>query len=115
MSDLNDLIKELESSIKYLKDNDELLDDLGDIAEKNIKKNTPKRTGKLQESITKVKRGNSITITSDVDYADDVEFGHSDGNGFVKGSHMFENGMAASQNEFNKKVEDYMDNILLFK
>lgn len=115
MSDLDDLIDELENAIKYLKDDEELLDDLGDIAEKNIKKITPRRTGKLQGSIKAVKNGEAVAITSDCDYAIDVEFGHSEGSGFVKGSHMFEYGMNSAQFELNKEVEKFMDNIPLFK
>ena len=115
MADLNDFMSELEDAIKYLNDDNTLVDDLGKIATKTIKRYTPRRSGRLQDSIRLEKQGNKATITSDVDYAIDVEFGHSEGSGFVKGSHMFENGMAASENEMNKTVEDFLDKIPLFK
>ena len=115
MADLNDFMSELEDAIKYLKDKDTLVDDLGKIATKSIKRYTPRRSGSLQESIKLEKQGNKAVVTSDCDYADDVEFGHSRGGTFVQGKHMFENGMASAQVEMNKTVEDFIDKIPLFK
>lgn len=115
MANLNDFMSELEDAIKYLKDEDTLVDDLGKIATKSIKRYTPRRSGSLQESIKLEKQGNKAVVTSDCDYADDVEFGHSRGGTFVQGKHMFENGMASAQVEMNKTVEDFIDKIPLFK
>lgn len=125
---LDDLIADIEASINYIEQGKpKLLKDLGDIAVKNIKRYTPVKTGKLQNSIRATIKGDTVEVDSSVDYADDVEFGHMQEERFVpvldrmlepkfvKGSHMFENGMNSAVSELNKEVDKFMDNIPLFK
>lgn len=126
--DLNDLINELESSISYIEEEvPKLRKDLGDIAAKSIKNLTPTNTGKLRDSIEASVQGESVTIGSTVDYAEHVEFGHMQKKRyvpeiektisakFVKGSHMFENGMLKAEPELDNKVEDFLNNLPIFK
>ena len=124
----DDLIADIESSIDYIeRGKPQLLDKLGDIAVKNIKRYTPVKTGRLQNSIRATIKGDTAEVDSSVDYADDVEFGHMQEERFVpvldrmlepkfvKGSHMFENGMNSAISELNKEVDKFVDNIPLFK
>lgn len=123
----DDLIADIEASIDYIEQGKpKLLKDLGEIAVKNIKRYTPVKSGKLQNSIKATVKGDTAVIDSDVDYAVYVEYGHMQEERFVpvldkmlepkfvKGSHMFENGMNSAVSELNKEVDKFMDNIPLF-
>ena len=126
--DLDDLLNDLQESIKYIEqETPKLRKDLGQIAVKNIKRLTPTKTGKLVNSIQANIQGETVVIDSDCDYADDVEFGHMQEARyvpeidrmlepkFIKGSHMFENGMLRAEKELDKRVEKFVDNIPIFK
>lgn len=76
-----------------------------------VKENTPRKTGRLQDSwkVGKVeKRGDEyyIEVYTEVDYAEPVEYGHrkSGGKGFVKGKHMME----ISLDEVNQRLPAYL-------
>lgn len=124
----DDFIADIAASIDYIEQGKpKLLKDLGKIAVKNIKRYTPVKTGKLQNSIRATIKGDKAEVDSSLDYADDVEFGHMQEERFVpvldrmlepkfiKGSHMFENGMNSAISELNKEVDKFVDNIPLFK
>lgn len=126
--DLEDLINDLNDSINYIEsETPKLKKDLGEIAVNNIKKLTPRDTGKLQNSIRATQHGDTIIVDSDLDYADDVEFGHMQEARyvpeldrmlepkFIKGNHMFENGMVRAEKELDDRVEDFLDNLPIFK
>lgn len=128
MSGLDELIRDLERSIGYIKEETpELLKEMVNIAKKEIQEVTPVKTGKLKDSIQATVVGNKATIDSSVDYADDVEFGHIQEERFVpelgvmiedkfiKGSHMFENGMNNAKDKIDREVKDFMENLPIFK
>ena len=76
-----------------------------------VKENTPKKTGRLQDSwkVGKIeKRGDEyyIEVYTNVEYAEPVEYGHRTRGrrGFVKGRHM----MAISLEEVSKKLPAYL-------
>lgn len=125
---LDALIADLQKAKAYIqKETPQLLEDMSDIAVKEIKAVTPVKTGRLQNSIQANITGNKAVIDSTEDYADDVEFGHMQeerfvpvlgvmvGDGFIKGSHMFENGMNNAEHKLDRKVKDFMDNLPIFK
>ena len=125
---IDDFIADIAASIDYIeKGKPKLLKDLWKIVVKNRKRYTPVMTGKLQNSIRATIKGDKAEVDSSLDYADDVEFGHMQEERcvpvldrmlepkFVKGSHMFENGMNSAISELNKEVDKFVDNIPLFK
>ena len=76
-----------------------------------VKENTPKKTGRLQDSwkVGKIeKRGDEyyIEVYTNVEYAEPVEYGHRTrgGKGFVKGKHM----MAISLEEVSARLPAYL-------
>ena len=76
-----------------------------------VKENTPKKTGRLQDSwkVGKIeKRGDEyyIEVYTNVEYAESVEYGHRtrSGKGFVKGKHM----MAISLEEVSARLPAYL-------
>ena len=76
-----------------------------------VKENTPKKTGRLQDSwkVGKIeKRGDEyyIEVYTNVEYAEPVEYGHRTrgGEGFVKGKHM----MAISLEEVSARLPAYL-------
>lgn len=76
-----------------------------------VKENTPKKTGRLQDSwkVGKIeKRGNEyyIEVYTNVEYAEPVEYGHRTrgGRGFVKGKYM----MAISLEEVSARLPVYL-------
>ncbi len=128
MNDLDALIKELERAKKYIeKETPELLEDIAEIAKKEIQDVTPVKTGKLKNSIQVTTSGNKAVIDSTEDYADDVEFGHFQeerfvpaigvtvDDKFIKGSHMFENGMNNAESKMDRELKDFIDNLPIFK
>lgn len=128
MSGLDALINDLQKAINYIENNTpELLNDMADIATKEIKAVTPVKTGRLRNSIKANVMGDRAVIDSSVDYADDVEYGHMQeerfvpvlgvtvDDKFIKGSHMFENGMNNAESKLDKEVKEFMDNLPIFK
>lgn len=76
-----------------------------------VKENTPKKTGRLQDSwkVGKIeKRGDEyyIEVYTNVEYAEPVEYGHRTrgGKGFVKVKHM----MAISLEEVSARLPAYL-------
>lgn len=75
-----------------------------------VKENTPKKTGRLQNSWTVgriVKSGNEyhIEVYTNVEYAEPVEYGHRKrGEGFQPGSHMME----LSLEEVEQRLSGFM-------
>lgn len=76
-----------------------------------VKENTPKKTGRLQDSwkVGKIeKRGDEyyIEVYTNVEYAEPVEYGHRTrgGRGFVKGKYM----MAISLEEVSARLPAYL-------
>ena len=76
-----------------------------------VKENTPKKTGRLQDSwkVGKIeKRGDEyyIEVYTNVEYAEPVEYGHCTrgGKGFVKGPHL----MAISLEEVSERLPAYL-------
>ena len=76
-----------------------------------VKENTPKKTGRLQDSwkVGKIeKRGDEyyIEVYTNVEYAEPVEYGHRTrgGKGFVKGHHM----MIISLEEVSARLPAYL-------
>lgn len=76
-----------------------------------VKQNTPKKTGRLQDSWTVgriEKRGDEyyIEVYTNVEYAEPVEYGHRTrgGKGFVKGRRM----MAISLEEVSERLPAYL-------
>lgn len=127
-SGLDALINDLQKAINYIETEvPNLLDDMAEIATKEIKAVTPVKTGRLQNSIKATVMGDRAIIDSSVDYADDVEFGHMQDERFVpvlgvtvddkfiKGSHMFENGMNNAESKLDREVKEFMDNLPIFK
>ena len=124
----DDFIADIAASIDYIEQGKpKLLKDLGKIAVKNIKRYTPVKTGKLQNSIRATIKGDKAEVDSSLDYADDVEFGHMQderfvpvlgvtvADKFIKGSHMFENGMNNAESKLDREVKEFMDNLPIFK
>lgn len=125
---LDALINDLQKAINYIESKTpELLDNMADIATKEIKALTPVKTGRLRNSIQATVMGERAIIDSSVDYADDVEFGHMQeerfvpvlgvtvDDKFIKGSHMFENGMNNAEPKLDREVKEFMDNLPIFK
>lgn len=125
---LDALINDLQKAINYIESKTpELLEDMADIATKEIKAITPVKTGRLRNSIQATVMGERAIIDSSVDYADDVEFGHMQeerfvpvlgvtvDDKFIKGSHMFENGMNNAEPKLDREVKEFMDNLPIFK
>lgn len=125
---LDALINDLQKAINYIESKTpELLDNMADIATKEIKAITPVKTGRLRNSIQATVMGERAIIDSSVDYADDVEFGHMQeerfvpvlgvtvDDKFIKGSHMFENGMNNAEPKLDREVKEFMDNLPIFK
>lgn len=80
-----------------------------------VKENTPKKTGRLQDSwkVGKIeKRGDEyyIEVYTNVEYAEPVEYGHRTrgGKGFVKGKHM----MSLSLEKVSKRLPAYLQDWL---
>lgn len=76
-----------------------------------VKQNTPKKTGRLQDSwkVGRIeKRGDEyyIEVYTNVEYAEPVEYGHRTrgGKGFVKGRRM----MAISLEEVSERLPAYL-------
>lgn len=76
-----------------------------------VKENTPKKTGRLQDSwkVGRIeKRGDEyyIEVYTNVEYAEPVEYGHRTrgGKGFVKGRRM----MAISLEEVSERLPAYL-------
>ena len=128
MSNLDTMIKDLQKAINYIEtETPELLNDMAEIAKKEIQAITPVKTGRLKKSIRVSILGNKATIDSTEDYAVDVEYGHMQNERFVpvlekmlepkfiKGSHMFENGMNNSEVKLDRKAKAFMENLPIFK
>lgn len=128
MDGLEALIKDLEEAKEEIQAAlPKLLEDMADIAKESIKSETPVKTGKLRSSIQATINKDKAVIDSTVDYADDVEFGHMQSKRFVpvlgvtvddkyiKGAHMFENGMLKAESKLNREVDGFMSNLPIFK
>lgn len=128
MSGLDELINDLQEAIKQIEEKTpELLEGLSKTATREIKAVTPSKSGKLKKSIQAKIEGNKATIDSNLDYAEHVEYGHYQEERFVpildrmlspkfvKGSHMFENGMNNAEPKLDKKVEKFMNTLPIFK
>lgn len=83
--------------------------------QKEVKLATPHVTGRLQDSwkigdLSKVGDTYYIEVSTNVEYAEPVEYGHRTrgGKGFVKGRHM----MAVSLEEVSKRLPNYLQNWL---
>lgn len=128
MNGLDELISDLQKAIDYIeKQTPEILEDMAETAKKEIQNLTPIKTGKLKNSIQATILGNKAVIDSTEDYADDVEYGHMQEKRFVpiidkmieskfiKGHHMFENGMNNSEAKLDRKLKDFIENLSIFK
>ena len=126
--DLDDLINELNESVSYIKkEMPNTVKKIGKVAQKEIRNNTPVKTGKLKRSIQSHVTGLTAEVGTGLDYADDVEHGHNQEERyvpaigvtidaqFIKGHHMFEKGMASAEPKIDNQIEEFFDNIPLLK
>lgn len=128
MSGLDSVISDLQKAIDYIeKQTPKILEDMAETAKKEIQAVTPVKTGKLKNSIQATIFGNKAVIDSSEDYADDVEYGHMQEERFVpvldkmietkfiKGYHMFENGMNNAESKLDRQAKDFIENLPIFK
>lgn len=83
-----------------------------------VKENTPKKTGRLQDSwkVGKIeKRGSEyyIEVYNNVDYAEPVEYGHrTRGGGFVPGRHMMELSLQEVAEKLPGYLQEWLDDFI---
>ena len=84
-----------------------------------VKENTPKKTGRLQDSwkVGKIeKRGSEyyIEVYNNVDYAEPVEYGHRTrgGGGFVPGRHMMELSLQEVAEKLPGHLQGWLDDFI---
>lgn len=97
------------------------LEDVGMTAEGYVRDKTPVDTSNLQNSITHIVDDNAVTIGTNVDYAQAVEFGHKQEVGryvpaigkrlkrpFVQGKHFMRDGITTHLGDYKRIIKDYL-------
>ena len=112
----DDLIADLKKGLNNFEENkQECMDSLGSSLKSNVESFTPVDTGKLKKSYRLKKTDDTVTLTSDTDYAVYVNDGHALKDGtFVPGKHMLEKGMSRMPVTINQEVNKLLKNTKIF-
>ncbi len=88
---------------------------MGKTLKDDIKRYTPRDSGRLAESYNVKVTGNDIEVITDVEYAPYVDNGHSTGSSFVKGAHMYDKAINNFHVKSDKLINDFLDQVNPFK
>lgn len=117
ISMLEDMLKDLHCvKSKFNAELPKLKNSMGKTLKEDIKRYTPRDSGRLAESYKIKVTGNDIEVSTDVEYAPYVDNGHSTrGGSFVKGVHMYDKAINNFHVKSDRLVNDFLEQVNPFK
>lgn len=113
---LEDMLKDLHCvKSKFSAELPKLKTSMGKTLKDDIKRYTPRDSGRLAKSYKLKVTGDEIEVSTDVEYAPYVDNGHSAGSSFVKGVHMYDKAINNFHVKSDKLVNDFLDQVNPFK
>ena len=115
MLELSNLISSLNVSKDLVgREKQALLNRVGIKMADKVKQHTPVDTGGLRDSIHhEVNSNDTVSISSDIEYAPYVDKGHASGDRFVAGHHMFDKAMLQADIVMDTEAQSFVSKIKL--